>query len=440
METNACRLRFSGQDLEADGEIKTLSFVGLAVLAVVAFLGHTLHVALRPRPLIRLAVLGAIGLGLVVVPFVLLAWLGPLRSKMAHFVLSFFGVVAGFRWLELMLGTGPHGFDTSAKNFVIYFASPAEVLFDESGQLKASPPGLVPATLLRIAGHMLVGTLVLSLGKATSFMPCLEPSTELAAMKLLGFPQALPAVYLQTAFIYCTLATAMLMHRLLPALFGVDSVDSMRSPLLLSTSVRDFWGRRWNLVVHRLMKRTFFLPLAGGSATGRHVGGLLAFMMSGLFHEYMWLAVNWGDWQFYTPGLCLLFFLVQFLICAAEAALSRTAVGMMLGDVLPPSLRTFMTTLVVLPFGPLFLQGLQGMALQCAEQGQTLDMVPRDAPDYGPFMPPLDWAMCAAAAGLASLLQLARRRRQRLPMHSSKGSHRVVSLVGDATESSLAGA
>eukprot|EP00438_Fugacium_kawagutii_P022080 Skav221384 [mRNA] locus=scaffold4031:10725:18837:+ [translate_table: standard] len=75
----------------------------------------------------------------------------------------------------------------------------------------------------------------------------------------------------------------------LPSKGGLASVDSMQSPLLLSTSLRDFWGRRWNLVVHRLMKRTFFAPVVGRS---RWLAGLLAFMMSGLFHEYMRLGTE----------------------------------------------------------------------------------------------------------------------------------------------------
>ena len=52
---------------------------------------------------------------------------------------------------------------------------------------------------------------------------------------------------------------------------GIASVDSMQTPLLLSTSLRDFWGRRWNLVVHRLMKRTFFVPLVGAGTSGKAV-------------------------------------------------------------------------------------------------------------------------------------------------------------------------
>ncbi|CAE7892384.1 unnamed protein product, partial [Symbiodinium microadriaticum] len=98
--------------------------------------------------------------------------------------ISFLGlavlVAIGFRWLELLLGTGPKGFDLGLRNFVIYFASPAEVLFDGAGRLKASPDGLVSELLFRIAKHMLLGTIVLSIGKATSFAPFLESGADAA--------------------------------------------------------------------------------------------------------------------------------------------------------------------------------------------------------------------------------------------------------------------
>lgn len=396
----AFHLAFSKPDLAADSEVKFISFVGLAVLILMGFLGYALHCLLRQRPSMRLCVLGLSGLPMIIGPLLVLHFFGPLRSKLAHFALSFFGVVAGFRWLELMLGTGPKGFDKSVKNFVIYFASPAEVLFDESGQLQASKDGLVSELLLRIAKHMLIGTIALSLGKATDFAPFLDGQDPLT-MPLLGFPVALPAVYLLTVYVYCTLATAMLMHRLLPAFLGIASVDSMQTPLLLSTSLRDFWGRRWNLVVHRLMKRTFFVPLVGRSP---HLAGLLAFMMSGLFHEYMWLAVNWNQRDAYVPGLSLLFFFLQFLLCGVESALSLTPLGLQLSK-LPQPLRTVLTSLVVLPLGPLFLQGISSMGVEAADQGQTVSLVMGDAPGgVVSGSPPLDWVMC----GLVGLVAGAR--------------------------------
>merc|ERR1719387_2693490 len=178
------------------------------------------------------------------------------------------------------------------------------------------------------------------------------------ALPFLGFPFVLPALYLQTAWIYSTLAITGLSLQLVLALVGFDSLDSMRQPLLLSTSIKDFWGRRWNLVIHNLMKRTFFKPLAArGGAASRHAGAFLAFVMSGLFHEYMWLITNWFQMETYTPGLPVCFFLIQFALTAIEAITAKMWLGQRIAK-LPSVVRTICTTLVILPFGPLFLQGL----------------------------------------------------------------------------------
>ena len=56
------------------------------------------------------------------------------------------------------------------------------------------------------------------------------------------------------------LSLPMLNHRMLGAILGIETKIAMRAPLAQSTSIRDFWGRRWNLIIHNLMKRCFFVP------------------------------------------------------------------------------------------------------------------------------------------------------------------------------------
>merc|ERR1719321_120338 len=174
----------------------------------------------------------------------------------------------------------------------------------------------------RLTCHLALMLVCLNLGSFCAFLPFLDEETDILSLPFLGFPCALPAVYLQTIFIYSMLASAMLLHRLMLALAGFDSLDSMRQPLLLSTSIKEFWGRRWNLLIHNLMWRSFFKPLAarGGSAT-KHAGAIAAFVMSGLFHEYMWLITNWYHMDTYTLGYPSLFFLIQFALTAMEGML-----------------------------------------------------------------------------------------------------------------------
>jgi hypothetical protein len=291
-------------------------------------------------------------------PLVFFAVHGPLRSEISQFSCSFVAVLGFFKWIELVCGTGPKGFDLSAKNFALYFASPAEVLFDAEGQPQCAPPGRILELIQRLIGNLVVMLISLSLGHASAFTPLVDRGSVIMALPFLGFPVALPAVYLQTVYIYSMLTTSMLMHRLLLALAGFDSLDSMRQPLLLSRSIKEFWGKRWNLVIHNMMWRSFFKPLAArGGTTSRYAGALLAFVMSGLFHEYMWLITNWYHMETYTVGSPTTFFLIQFALTAIESVLAKTWLGKIVAS-FPSPARTICTTCVILPFGPLFLQGL----------------------------------------------------------------------------------
>jgi len=417
------RLAFTQEDANAAQEGQIVGLIGVCSLTLIATFGYYIkHCSGLDRRLL-FAIMGTIWLGLVLSPFVVLTWHGAFVAKMTHFSLSFFGVVSSFRWLELMFGTGPVGFDRSMKNFVVYFASPAEVVFNEKGSFQAARPGEKSEIVWGVAAHMLVGTIMLSIGRATNFVPFLAADTDPAQMRLFGFPYSLPAIYLQTLFLYCMLTTQMLMHRLPLALFGIETVVPMRLPLLLSTSVRDFWGRRWNLIIHRLMKRTFFTPFVKLS-NARHLGGFLSFVVSGLFHEYMWLVVNWNDCG-YTPGLPLLFFITQFAACAIEAALAKSALGYFVGR-FPAPLKLLCTTLAVLPFGPLFLQGLHqgGMMAQCAETQQGLLILRADTAavvgmDYNAVGPGGDKIFF----GIASLIALGARYRSRRWLSHACMSH-----------------
>src|SRR5439155_8156620 len=63
---------------------------------------------------------------------------------------------------------------------------------------------------------------------------------------------------------------------------GVNAMPVMKNPLR-SSSLAEFWGRRWNTAFHELAARFTFRPLRPivGSASAT----LLVFLVSGLMHE-----------------------------------------------------------------------------------------------------------------------------------------------------------
>jgi hypothetical protein len=59
---------------------------------------------------------------------------------------------------------------------------------------------------------------------------------------------------LHAVTVYSTLGMIADVFALLLCLLGYRPVSVMRNPLLRSVSPRDFWGRRWNLVIHGILK------------------------------------------------------------------------------------------------------------------------------------------------------------------------------------------
>ncbi|KAF9607743.1 hypothetical protein IFM89_000090 [Coptis chinensis] len=106
--------------------------------------------------------------------------------------------------------------------------------------------------------------------------------------------------------------TATMAHSIL----GVELEPQFNEPYL-STSLQDFWGKRWNLMVTNMLRPTVYDPVRRISS--RRIGKRLAlvwaviatFVVSGLMHELMffYLGRNRPTWEvmrfFVLHGVCL---------------------------------------------------------------------------------------------------------------------------------------
>jgi hypothetical protein len=65
-----------------------------------------------------------------------------------------------------------------------------------------------------------------------------------------------------------------------------------RHPMFLSVSPSDFWGRRWNTLIHAGLKQGVYKPVrfyyTNNNATW---GYLAAFVASGIIHEWVWIVL-----------------------------------------------------------------------------------------------------------------------------------------------------
>jgi hypothetical protein len=141
------------------------------------------------------------------------------------------------------------------------------------------------------------------------------------------------------------------------ALIGVKGVRAFKNPLFLSTSPKDFWGRRWNLVIHKTLKRLCFKPLV---LMGCPVWAatLAAFAISGAFHEYMWSIMCFS--RGFVLGEVTVFFAYQAGLCVVQALLERV-VPASLGKCLPRVVKWFATVAAITPSGHLFVDNIAEM-------------------------------------------------------------------------------
>lgn len=174
-------------------------------------------------------------------------------------------------------------------------------------------------------------------------------------------PWISPRTYAEVWLVYLCLSTSMDTFSIMQTLLGFEPITVFRSPLVFSSSPLDFWGRRWNRLIHGLFKRTVFKPLVQASVP-KVLASLMAFFVSGLFHEYSLLFTNAR-----LTGVQLWFFLSQVPLVTMDALLRRRFSG---NGEKAASPRTFKSTIfsvacfvvtnaAILPFAPLFIEPLR---------------------------------------------------------------------------------
>lgn len=182
--------------------------------------------------------------------------------------------------------------------------------------------------------------------------------------------------FIQAFLISTTLAFSVSGVGMLAALYTGVYFDSYitNNPILLSTSPSDFWGRRWNKLIHTGLKQGVYKPVRWNTGN-RTLASVTAFAVSGIYHEYVWrllftstsaqlaegmLAENPSCcMSCYCHGLVgkqMLFFCWNGILIALEYMIGDK-VGEMTKS-LPQWLRSHLVVLLSLPVGHLFTADL----------------------------------------------------------------------------------
>ena len=337
-----------------------------------------------------------VGLGIVIpvalgLPFYFIN-LVDLRSTTLRFGCILLPLVVPFKCLEALFSVGspdggPKIWTESLQHCVYYMGflfNPIYAAKNENGRVVVP---LTTETFLgtckRYLGWLAVSVLVFHFLLPCNFRPFPEqdpgrdpsrdlyPTFELARM----YNTYVQAIALFLTFVFSLYGVAMVCS--IAADMQVCDTVFDSQPLFRATSPSDFWGRRWNNLVHHNLKEGVYKPVR--SLVGwkyRHskpMGVLATFIASGLLHEYVWAllffrtdqALSEGDacqtCHTYAFGKQLIFFFWNGLLLLLEESRLGKILGGVFGarlEPLPALIRSHLVILTALPVAHLFTEDL----------------------------------------------------------------------------------
>jgi len=145
--------------------------------------------------------------------------------------------------------------------------------------------------------------------------------------------------------------------------YGVQTYEIVLNPMLKSTSPSDFWGRRWNMLVHKGLKNGVYKP------TRKHTSSkiwavLSTFVVSGIIHEYVNYVMFFGKWGSNNEDTTLtsyefrwkqmIFFGWNGILILLEYTIGQWEIFQWLSRNLPPIVTTLLVLCCALPLAHLF--------------------------------------------------------------------------------------
>eukprot|EP00550_Attheya_septentrionalis_P000033 CAMPEP_0198285098 /NCGR_PEP_ID=MMETSP1449-20131203/4414_1 /TAXON_ID=420275 /ORGANISM="Attheya septentrionalis, Strain CCMP2084" /LENGTH=324 /DNA_ID=CAMNT_0043982361 /DNA_START=387 /DNA_END=1358 /DNA_ORIENTATION=- len=215
-----------------------------------------------------------------------------IRNKVLKFMMSgILPTTTMFHCSEAMYGFCPPFVEASPASYAIYSASAMELKYDPK---TGKPMKATTKEKLQRIGKFGIYVVVLggylSVVAPFNYMPFEGPGADVSGfMKLFSAGQLLNNLAAGVVFqLYLTTCCEGLLAATC-ALGGVQANEVMHNPIFTSNSPSDFWGRKWNSVVHGVLKRGAFKPVR--KYFSKYVAAAVAFGASGIFHEVILTSV-----------------------------------------------------------------------------------------------------------------------------------------------------
>ncbi|KAL7529138.1 hypothetical protein ACHAWF_002853 [Thalassiosira exigua] len=351
-----------------------------------AILATVVYFALLPRegtkrrpprlisPTARASIGSLLLLGCALLPYALTDVLGESNSAVRFSYACLFVPLYFFRVLEALFGFVPKGAMSSWRVYCAYFSLPFDMAFVKEGEEgdEEKPAIATRREVLDGMAHAAKAcasmTVLLSVLSPSGFLPFGETFGDDMTLGDYFRPGHLGNCFVIALFFQQALALGDACTGCSIQLFlGYRARGTMRSPLLRATSPSDFWGRRWNVLVHAVLKRGAYKP-ARSLKCSPAAASLAAFAASGLFHEWLVHVVLMYDRSAGVAerdavrlGSNAAFFLWNFVVIVCERALARTEIARSIASKVPAPLVPLAIVMTSLPvahwFGEPYLRG-----------------------------------------------------------------------------------
>lgn len=260
---------------------------------------------------------------LAISPVIFIFLILPLNLHAINFVgpTSFFLVwLANFKLLLFAFGKGPLSSyaNLSLQTFIAVACFPVKIQHHQSSQnLQKTPLKPSKSPQKHAVKFLLLAFFLVIYSNKQNFHPDIM-------------------LFMYCIYLYLSLElTLVLGGALARTLIGIELEPQFHEPYL-STSLQDFWGRRWNIMVTRILRPTVYEPVLyiSARAVGRKWAPLPAvfstFVVSAAMHELIFYYLGrvrptWEvTWFFVFHGMCLMAEIVFKKVLADQNIMTKS--------------------------------------------------------------------------------------------------------------------
>mmetsp|Transcript_55325 Transcript_55325/g.134369 ORF Transcript_55325/g.134369 Transcript_55325/m.134369 type:complete len:435 (+) Transcript_55325:129-1433(+) len=235
----------------------------------------------------------------IYMPFLFLDYF-DIRNKVLALSASTIMTVIGFRCVEAMYGAtltlnNSEVIESTVGTYCAYYSSVAPFVWTSKGRQRITFRRLV-SIIVELGLYFIAVSAVLSMMIHFRYKPFVGDEVGLTSLTFNTSNFSLPHLgnsYCQAILVYLTLKTGFELTALAENIKGYETDTIFDSPFTKSTSPTDFWTRRWNLMIQRILKGGVFLPIK--KHRNAKVAMFMTFVVSGLYHEYVWECIFYNQ-------------------------------------------------------------------------------------------------------------------------------------------------